>query len=520
MKHKHKRKNKIKWFRIMDLLFVLILIILSGAIAFLSLPLSNTYTLLFIVVMVIIIGINISLFLNKKNIVHFFRRSIVLLISASLLFGYGKLKALDQGIQNIFNPAETASTETITYGVYARTSHPDVKKDLEGVEVLRIGYLNKLSVDATFIDDTLDKKVDTVHTYQYVDYDTLLNDYQNYNIDALVLSQEEYANIPKTYNSLFSESYELYAFTQKKDIKNSDQNTIDITNTVFSILISANDELGVPTNKSNSDANMLLTVNPTNHKISIVSIPRDGFIPNVDYDYAYDKLTHTGQTGIKNSVDSLSYALDIKIDFYIKVSFTSFIEIIDILEGIEADVASTFCEQDENRNFGANEICLNVGKQTLNGKQALAYARHRHSYTDQDLGRNQAQTDVIKAIVKKMASLEGIQKAEAILDILPKYVITNFSQIQVKNFIKSQIDDLQAWDIQSFAITGDPSGYEYTASSGYASVLYCSLKTLHQAHMINTYQTNMQPLKKLQFRLSDLYNDDIDENLSNEFLIP
>ena len=82
--------------------------------------------------------------------------------------------------------------------------------------------------------------------------------------------------------------------------------------------------------------------------------------------------------GIDASVETIENFFQIPIDYYARVSFNSLIQIIDIIDGVNVDVEIDFCEQDENRSFKKEDlICLEAGQQTLNGKQALAYARHR-----------------------------------------------------------------------------------------------------------------------------------------------
>ncbi|HFL3113565.1 TPA: LCP family protein, partial [Clostridioides difficile] len=114
-------------------------------------------------------------------------------------------------------------------------------------------------------------------------------------------------------------------------------------------------------------------VNPVANHIDMVSIPRDALVPNTALNNANDKLTHTGNDGIENSVETIQNFFGIPIDYYARVSFNSLIEIVDTIGGIDVDVEIDFCEQDENRSFKKEDlICLKKGKQHLNGKQALA----------------------------------------------------------------------------------------------------------------------------------------------------
>ena len=75
--------------------------------------------------------------------------------------------------------------------------------------------------------------------------------------------------------------------------------------------------------------------------------------------------------------DTISQFFGIPVDYYARVSFNSMIEIVDTIGGIDV-MGTDFCEQDENRSFKKDDlICLKKGEQHLDGKQALAYSRHR-----------------------------------------------------------------------------------------------------------------------------------------------
>lgn len=143
----------------------------------------------------------------------------------------------------------------------------------------------------------------------------------------------------------------------------------------------------------------------------MVSIPRDAYLPNKAYEdseFALDKLTHTGLYGIDTTVETVEDFFDIDIDYYARISFSSVIEIVDALGGIDVDVEIDFCEQDEYRNKDeAHQICLSSGEQHLDGQQALAYARHRKTAGYDTAGRERAQQRILKAIIDKTLSLDG-----------------------------------------------------------------------------------------------------------------
>src|SRR5699024_6056960 len=132
----------------------------------------------------------------------------------------------------------------------------------------------------------------------------------------------------------------------------------------FTFYISGVDSTGSPDQASRTDTNLLLIVNPRANQIQMVSLPRDGYMPNSALQYQNDKLTHTGIYGIEASVKTIENFYGFSIDYYARVSFDSLIEIIDAIGGIDVDVEISFCEQDENRSFAKeDQICLVKGKQ-------------------------------------------------------------------------------------------------------------------------------------------------------------
>ena len=103
------------------------------------------------------------------------------------------------------------------------------------------------------------------------------------------------------------------------------------------------DYVGSPDQQTRTDTNLILIVNPRANHIDMVSLPRDGFIPNTATNNVNDKFTHTGMYGIDISVETLQQFFGIPIDYYARVSFNSLIQIVDTIDGIDVDVEIDFC---------------------------------------------------------------------------------------------------------------------------------------------------------------------------------
>lgn len=191
----------------------------------------------------------------------------------------------------------------------------------------------------------------------------------------------------------------------------------------FSVLFIGVDERKGET-KSRSDVLILATFNKDDKTIKMVSIPRDTrvLIPG----YYEDKINHAHYFGgVDLAVNTVEELFDVPVDYYVKLNFEAFIEIIDALGGITVDVPFTFTEMDSNDK--KNSITLHEGRQHLNGEEALAFVRMRKQDPLGDIGRGERQKQVIKAIIEKGATLQSITKFDDILDSIGDNLTTNFT---------------------------------------------------------------------------------------------
>lgn len=511
MNKKQKRRRKILIGRVYDLLIIPVYIILSLLIL---LALKN-YTTKFLLLIALILGLILAIFIvtfayNKKSI-EYTRRIIITILCVLLAFGYGKVHSINSFLSTLTNAKDKQyiTTEMHLLSLQSSDVFTAVVEEYEDIEGKKVAINTMADKNASsYVQKELNKKFKNIEYVEYSDYANMMTDLFYGYVDVVCFNTSHKTTMETTWGPLEDFTTNTQTFTYKEKLK-SNRNEKNITKEVFTVLVSANDELGAPANYSKSDANLLLMVNPNTHQLITVSIPRDSYIGNPAYDYMSDKLTHTGNNGADNTRKAVEEALGIDVDFYVKVSFSSLIEIVDTLGKIEVDVPITFCEQDENRSFAAeDEICLYTGVQKLDGREALAFARHRYSYVNQDLGRNQAQMKIIKAIIKKLITPEGISKVEDILEIMPSYVLTNFSNGQIQSFIKSQMDDLQSWSMATLSLAkGITDENIVTASMPNVgtSVYYLNKNEVYALQSVYKQLQENTSLKEFNFTLDDLY---------------
>ena len=181
---------------------------------------------------------------------------------------------------------------------------------------------------------------------------------------------------------------------------------------------------------SRSDALMLATLNNQTKTIKLLSIPRDSYvyIPYVGYK---DKINHAhSYGGTLASIETIEELLDIPVDYYVRMNFNAFIEVVDALGGIEAEVPYAMLEKDE---FDRNTVSLQPGLQTLNGQQALALARTRKQ--DNDIERGKRQQEILKAIITKTASASSLTKYDDVLEAIGDNMKTDMTFKEMKSFI-------------------------------------------------------------------------------------
>ncbi|GGE67311.1 LCP family protein [Priestia taiwanensis] len=189
-----------------------------------------------------------------------------------------------------------------------------------------------------------------------------------------------------------------------------------------------------------ADALLLATFNQDDKTVKLVSIPRDTYT-YIPLTKKMDKINHAHSAGqAKNGkdggpnvlIDAVEGLLHVPVDFFVKFNFAAFMEIVDEIGGIEVDVPTDITEQNSSDQEGA--IRLKKGVQTLNGEEALAFARTRHM--DSDAMRGQRQQLVVEAIIKKVASVGSVTKIEGLIDAMDGNFKTNLTFNELISFYK------------------------------------------------------------------------------------
>ncbi|HFI0035564.1 TPA: LCP family protein [Streptococcus suis] len=235
----------------------------------------------------------------------------------------------------------------------------------------------------------------------------------------------------------------IYSFTITKQVSSPAE---QISGDSFNVYISGIDTYGPISSVSRSDVNIIMTVNRKTNKILLTTTPRDSYVAIADGGQnQYDKLTHAGVYGVEASVHTLENLYGIDISNYIRLNFTSFLQLIDLVGGV--DVENT-------QDFTAGGHHFPLGTVHLNAEQALVFVRERYSLADGDNDRGKNQEKVIAALIKKLSSPENLTNYQAILKGLEGSIQTDLSLETIMELVNTQLAGGNQFTVESQALTG------------------------------------------------------------------
>ena len=444
-------------FKIIALAFIIITIKFYMSILKLDL-LPNNYIIIFTIAEIIftilmLVGLAKKHKTYKLNILCLI---IVLLLSGVYLYVSNYANATTEFLGNVFQ--EVKETEEY-YVIVRKTSEYNNIEDINGKDVY-----------AFQIEDDVKKNVENKVNVTFETGSNLTdlgNTLINEEIDVILVSSSQYSMLSEEIKDFKDNTKIIY--TAKHEIKkttevSTNNSKYTIENGVFNVYISGIDTSGSISNVSRSDANILATVNTKTHEVLLTSIPRDYYV-TLHSKGAKDKLTHSGIYGINETITTVEDLLDIDINYYVRVNFTTVIKLVDTLGGV--NVYSDY-------DFSAQGYHFNQGYNYLNGEKALAFSRERYSFASGDNQRVKNQQAVIEAIIKKvMNSTTILTKYTDILESLEGSFQTNIEQKDISSLVKSQLNNMSSWTIKNNALTGTGS-YGPTYSMG-STKLYIML---------------------------------------------
>ena len=406
----------------------------------------------------LLVVLAISIFLQKTKKSPLVTTVLLVIFSLVSLVGiFGFKQMID--ITNRMN--QTAAFSEVEMSIVV-PKDSDIKDVSQLTSVQAPTKVDKNNIDTLMSalkkDKKVDVKVDDVASYQEA-YDNLKSGKSK----AMVLSGS-YASLLESVDSNYSSNLKtIYTYKIKKKNNNSAK---QVDSKVFNIYISGIDTYGSISTVSRSDVNIIMTVNMNTHKILLTTTPRDAYvkIPDGGADQ-YDKLTHAGIYGVETSEKTLENLYGIKIDYYARINFTSFLKLIDQLGGVTVHNDQAFTSLHGKFDFPVGDI-------QMNSEQALGFVRERYSLDGGDNDRGKNQEKVISAIVNKLASLNSVSIFTSIVNNLQDSVQTNMSLDTINALANTQLDSGSKFTVTSQAVTGTGSTGQLTSYAMPNSSLY------------------------------------------------
>lgn len=406
----------------------------------------------------LLVVLAISIFLQKTKKSPLVTTVVLVIFSLVSLVGiFGFKQMID--ITNRMN--QTAAFSEVEMSIVV-PKDSDIKDVSQLTSVQAPTKVDKNNIDTLMSalkkDKKVDLKVDDVASYQEA-YDNLKSGKSK----AMVLSGS-YASLLESVDSNYASNLKtIYTYKIKKKNNNSAK---QVDSKVFNIYISGIDTYGSISTVSRSDVNIIMTVNMNTHKILLTTTPRDAYvkIPGGGADQ-YDKLTHAGIYGVETSEQTLENLYGIKIDYYARINFTSFLKLIDQLGGVTVHNDQAFTSLHGKFDFPVGDI-------QMNSEQALGFVRERYSLDGGDNDRGKNQEKVISAIVNKLASLKSVSNFTSIVNNLQDSVQTNMSLDTINDLANTQLDSGSKFTVTSQAVTGTGSTGQLTSYAMPNSSLY------------------------------------------------
>lgn len=381
---------------------------------------------------------------------------LVILISVAYGLGDYYLYSTASTLNTVTEQA-AKSKNTVSLIVMAESPKTDVQ-DINGSKIGVLTNINKEGTKKSLND--ISKQNIGYSTEKFDNVPAMLQALYEGQVDAIILNEAYRSNVSEieNYGNFNNETKVIHQTVYYTKEANNSLAVSDITSKPFTILITGNDSFGTLDEVSRSDVNMIVTINPLTSTILMTSIPRDAFVTEVCDDYACnygveDKLTHTGIYGADTTKDTLENLLDIDINYIFRVNFSSMIDIVDALGGIDIDVAEGMAV---SRFYSDSTLeGVHEGQNHLNGKRALAYSRERKAYLDGDVQRARNQQQVLQAMFKKASSPEIITKYSNILKAVGKAFDTNMTTKEITSFIKYQLQANPSWKFEQYVLKGE-----------------------------------------------------------------
>ena len=296
---------------------------------------------------------------------------------------------------------------------------------------------------------------------------------------------------------------------------------IDDSNTVQPLLSGARKEnyytfllFGTDKFSGSTDTIMVVSYDVKNQKLNLMSIPRDTMV-NVSWDIKKINSVYS-MGGIKALQKHISKLIGFTPDYYVKIDLQAFVDVVDLLGGVEFDVPIPMHYHDPAQGLS---IDLEPGVQTLNGEQAMGLVRFRKSDRGangrisgyDDTGRVATQQAFLKAMFKQCLKIKNWTKITGYVEIFEKNVESDLTLGNMLWFAR------QAMNLSEDGFQTMTAPANYYASAWSRSVHQMqSYVTIYANQMITTVNESFNPyLSRVTMANLDIMSINSDGSISS-----
>lgn len=388
------------------------------------------------------------------------------------------------------------NTEVTEVGIYVRAD--DAADSVVATADYVYGVLTDLDRENS---DKAIQEVDvetgkSVQVQEYAGLTELVDGLLNGQTSAIVLNSAYLSVIEemKGYSDVSSKIKELTVKQVETTIEPQETADSAVENTnnesVYTIFISGIDSRSGLVAKSRSDSNIIATINTNTKQVLLVSTPRDYFVPLSISGGQRDKLTHAGIYGINVCMNTLGMLYDEDINYYFRINFAGFEQLIDALGGVTVNSDYDF---DSKNVIGYH---YNKGENFLNGEQALVFSRERYAFSEGDRQRGKNQMAVIKGVINKALSPELLKNYSSVLSSIQGCFETNISYEEIARLLQQQLNNGGSWNIVSYSVDGTGDTQKPYSMSQNAYVMIPDESTVQKAQQMMKRVRDGEPVSQ------------------------
>lgn len=459
---RRKRRFSVDWFVGRVALLATIFMAFLFVLAVVSTQLLPGKFIAIVVVALILISVLVGLLTWKSRYRARYIVGLILAVLICVVYGVG-ISYVSKGLSTA-KEITTVRTEVAAVGIYVRADDTNEYSSVAGTYSYGIlAEQDRENTDAAI--EQIEKEYSVTLTItQYQGLSQLIDGILGAQVDAIIMNS--------AYLDLLSEmeGYEDAASQLREVQVEHVERQVEVTPTeesipedrltgntetaetsdgqegmIFTVFISGIDNRGALIEKSRSDVNILASINTATKQVVLISTPRDYYVPLSISNGARDKLTHAGIYGVQVCMDTLAMLYNVNVDYYFRVNFGGFEDIIDALGGVTVNSEVSFSTDNYSFVQGDNE---------MSGAKALEFVRERHAFASGDRQRGKNQLALIKGVINKALSPELLIRYSALMDSLSGSFETSVPYDTISAIVREQLDSGGSWNVVSYSVDG------------------------------------------------------------------